>query len=449
MSLFLKIFLWFWLAMALIVGVVLLVNWSTQSEPLARQWQTFVGEAMNVNSQTAVQIYENEGVNGLETYLERLNRRQRINAVAMFNDKGERVAGNLDLAGTGNLFQRALNSGEVEFLRETEKTYGASRVELADGSHLVYVIEVKRFQAPPFLTTRLMLQILAVVLTAGLVCYALASYLSSPIQKLRRATRRLADGDLAVRVTPEISNRADDLAFLAHDFDDMAARIETLIESEKRLTRDISHELRSPLARLKVALELVRSKAPAEAEPLLERIDSESDRLNELIGQILTLSKLETGSGEFQRGEVNLRKTVESIAEDAQFEAAARNRAVKVVSADDVKVPGSEQLIRRAVENVLRNAVNYTAEDSQVSVSLRRDNGDAVVEIEDRGPGVPEEDLQKLFKPFFRIGEARDRKSGGTGLGLAIAERAVANHKGKIFAENTGAGLKVTIRLPA
>ncbi len=449
MSLFLKIFLWFWLAMALIVGAVLLVNWSTQSEPLARQWQTFVGEAMNVNSQTAIQIYENEGSKGLEIYLERLNSRQRINAVAMFDEQKKRVAGNLDLVGTGDLFERALKSDEPEFLRETDKVFSAMRVELSNGNKLLYVIEVKRFQAPPFLTNRLLLQILAVVLTAGLVCYALASYLSSPIRKLRIATRQLSGGDLSVRVSPKIRNRRDDLSLLASDFDEMAERIESLINSEKRLTRDISHELRSPLARMKVALELVRSKTSEEATPLLNRIDSESDRLNEQISQILTLSKLETGSGEFERGEINLKRLIESLSADAEFEAAAKGRSVNIQGLDEVKIEGNEQLIRRAVDNVLRNAVNYTAEGTDVIVSLKREGTDASIRIEDHGPGVPEDDLEKLFKPFYRIEEARDRKSGGTGLGLAIAERAVSNHKGSIFAENTGTGLRVTIALPA
>lgn len=440
--------LWFWLAMALIVGAVLIVNSSTQSEPLARQWQTFVGEAMNVNSQTAIQIYENEGTEGLETYLARLNSRQRINAVALFDKNKQRIGGSLDLAETGDLFERALDGDEPEFLRLTDKTFGASQVRLSNGSTLMYVIELKRFQAPPFFTTRLLLQILAVVLTAGLVCYALALYLSSPIGKLRTATRRLAAGDLSVRVASEIRNRKDDLAFLANDFDDMAERLENLIESEKRLSRDISHELRSPLARMKVALELLRSRSNGDSGPLLDRIDGESDRLNELISQILTLSKLETGSGDFTETEINLAKMVESLVADADFEAKAKGRSVVADTLEEARIIGNEPLVLRAIENVLRNAVHYTADGTSVNVSVRRDGGNAVVNISDHGPGVPEDEIEKLFKPFYRIGEARDRRSGGTGLGLAIAERAVRNHNGSISARNTGDGLSVSISFP-
>jgi len=440
--------LWFWLAMALIVGVVTAVNWSTQSEPLARQWQTFVGEAMNVNSQTAIQIYENEGVKGLETYFTRLNGRQRINAVALFNSNKELIAGRFDLKSSGDLFERTLAADEPEFLRLPDRTFAASKVQLSDGSTLLYMLELKRFQPPPFFTTRLLFQVLAVVLTAGLVCYALASYISSPIRKLRIATRQLADGDLAVRVGASMRNRRDDLGLLASDFDEMAERLESLIESEKRLSRDISHELRSPLARMKVALELLRAKSNGDLESLLQRIDTESDRLNDLISQILTLSKLETGSGEFTRSEINLSRMVEGVIADAEFEAQAKGRSVKALEMIDAQIVGSEPLVRRALENVLRNAVHYTAEGTAVEVSLTKNGRDAVITISDHGPGVPEGELEALFRPFYRIGEARDRRSGGTGLGLAIAERAVGNHHGRISARNTGDGLAVEIRLP-
>lgn len=448
MSLFLKIFLWFWLAIALVLGAVLLVNWSTQSEPLARQWQTFVGESMNINSQTAIQIYENEGIEGLETYLARLSSRQRINSIGLFDSSKRRIAGNLDLTETGDLLDRAYGASEAEFLRMPEKTYGASKAQLSDGTTLLYVIELKRFQAPPFFTNRLLLQILAVFLTAGLVCYALASYLSSPIRKLRTATRQLADGDLSVRVASKIRNRRDDLALLARDFDNMAERIEILIESEKRLSRDISHELRSPLARMKVALELLKSRTNGDGQSLISRIDNESDRLNDLISQILTLSKLETGSDEFTRSEFNLARMMETLVADADFEARARGRAVRTTETADARIVANEQLVRHAIDNVLRNAVHYTEEGTNVDVSLTTAGGDAVVTIKDHGPGVPEEELENLFRPFYRIGEARDRRSGGTGLGLAIAERAVRSHDGGISAVNTGDGLAVTLRFP-
>ena len=283
------------------------------------------------------------------------------------------------------------------------------------------------------------------ILTAGLVCYALALYLTAPISKLRLAARRFAGGDLHTRLD---IRRRDELGELAREFDQMAERIETLLTSEKRLTQDISHELRSPLARLNVALELARKRANLETESLIERIATESDRLNEMISRLLVLSKLETGSENFEKHEINLTKVFEQTVADADFEARGGNKSVRVTQKDSVKVFGNETLLRSAIENVLRNAVRYTKDETAVDVKLSKNGKTAVVSIKDYGAGVPEEELEKLFRPFYRVNAARDRKTGGIGLGLAIAERAVHAHRGSIKARNTENGLAVEITLP-
>lgn len=447
MSLFLKIFLWFWLAMALTVGAVILVNRSTSSEPLARQWQTFVGEAITSNAETGVQIYKNEGPKGLQEYLSRLEQRRRVNRIAFYDGKGNLLAGR-EIAGTGELLKRAYSTGKAEFEREEKVTLAAIKAKADDGSEFVYVVEINRFRPPTFFTPRLLFQILAVVLVGGLVCYALARYLTIPITKLRGAAQLLAEGNFETRVSDKIGNRRDEVALLAKDFDEMAGRIEILINSEKRLTQDISHELRSPLARINVALELARSKSNPETLPMLDRLESESKRLNNLISELLTISKLETGSVAFEMFEINLTKLVTEIVSDAHFEATALSRGVELTGADRVSVKGNEPLLRRAIENVLRNATRYTPEGTNVNVSLKSDLHVATLEIRDFGSGVPEEELDKLFRPFYRLSESRDRKSGGVGLGLAIAERAVNSHDGSIAAVNTGKGLSVTITLP-
>ncbi len=323
------------------------------------------------------------------------------------------------------------------------------QIQLSDGSKVVFVTLWKRptVQTYPDLRTRI-LQILGIILTAGLGCYALARYLSSPIGKLRRATQKLADGDLTTRVAPEIGKRHDEVARLAQDFDEMAERIESLVTSEKRLTQDISHELRSPLARMNVALELARTKANAETKPLLERLETESQCLNEMISRLLVLSKLETGSENFEKREVNLTKLFGQIVADADFEAQANGKSVKILQKDAVKVFGNENLLRSAIENVLRNAVKYSKDEPEVEVSLKKEDRNAVVIVRDYGSGVPEEELEKLFRPFYRVHTARDRKTGGIGLGLAIAERAVNAHNGTIAAKNTKNGLQVQINLP-
>ena len=451
MSLFLKIFLWFWLAIALIVAAITVVNLSTQSEPLTRQWQTFIGEAVTMNSQTALQIYENEGRKGLEIYLNRVGNNERVNAVGLFDQGGNQIAGTEISVEGKELLQTAFKSEDVEFTRLTEQTLAAKKLPDSKGNFYVFVIQFKR--PPPLsLITELKnrwLQILVLILTAGLVCYGLARYLSSPIGKIRKATKKFAEGDFQTRVGAEVGNRRDELASLAQDFDEMAERIENLLISQKRLTQDISHELRSPLARLNVALEIAKQKSVNETTmPILNRIETESNRLNEMIGRLLMLSKLESGARDFNKHKVNLTKLVETVVADADFEAKAKNKSVKLTDKQDCQVFGNENLLRSAVENVLRNAVRYTKENTAVEISLKNGGGQAKISIKDYGEGVPEAEIENLFRPFYRVGEARERKTGGIGLGLAIAERAVHAHEGTIKARNTENGLLVEIKLP-
>ena len=451
MSLFLKIFLWFWLSIALVVAALTIVNWSTQSEPLVRQWQLFMGEATTSNSQTATQIYENEGQKGLEEYLNRVGSNERINALGFFDENLRQIAGSEVSSEAKELMTAALRSDTVEFKRLPDQTLAAKKAQGKNGSNYVFVRQLKR-PAPTSLLTEItnrIPQILAVILTAGLLCFGLARYISSPIDKLRKATQKLAEGDLQTRVAPEVGNRTDELASLARDFDEMAERIENLLDSQKRLSQDISHELRSPLARLNVALELAKQKSDnAATAPMLERIENESNRLNEMIGRLLILSKLESGSQDFSRQNVNLAKLIESVAADADFEAQAKDKSVKILENHECRVFGNENLLRSAVENVLRNAVRYTNKGTTVEVSLKNGKGNAEIVVRDFGEGVPEDELKNLFRPFYRVGEARERKTGGIGLGLAIAERAVHAHKGTIKAENTDNGLIVGIKLP-
>ncbi len=227
----------------------------------------------------------------------------------------------------------------------------------------------------------------------------------------------------------------------------MAERIETLINSQKRLTRDVSHELRSPLARLNVALELAKTKSNPDSHKLLDRIEREGKQLNDMISQILTLSKLESQSETIEKHDINIGKLIERVVADADFEAASRNKKVEIVQNSDANVFGNENLLKSAVENVLRNAVRYTKD--KVEVSVNGGASETVIKIRDYGSGVPADELEKLFTPFHRVAEARERKSGGVGLGLAIAEQAIQAHKGNISAENAAdGGLIVEIKLP-
>lgn len=450
MSLFLKIFLWFWLATAMVIAALTLATWTTQTEPLIRQWQANATEATIFQVGTAVQIFDAEGKKGLDEYLKRLQDSQKFLSVGLFTENGEQISGEKFSTDTENIFKKALEGETVEFERLTAHTLTAKKATLKTGETVVLIRQWERPGIPGFFSQpwTQILRILAVILTAGLVCFALAKYLTAPIGKLRRATQKFADGDLQTRVGEKVGRGRDELSRLAKDFDEMAERIELLISSEKRLTQDISHELRSPLARLNVALELARSKANSETKPFFERIEIESQRLNEMISRLLMLSKLETGSENFEKRETNLTRLFEQVAADADFEAQGRGKKVAILHKDETKVFGNENLLRSAVENVLRNAIRYTKDATTVEVSLKRENGKAIISVRDYGNGVPETEIGNLFRPFYRVQTARDRKSGGIGLGLAIAERAVNAHDGTIAAKNTENGLAVEIKLP-
>ena len=294
-----------------------------------------------------------------------------------------------------------------------------------------------------------LLQMLITFVVSGLVCYLLSWRITAPVRRLRAAVQGLATGDLATRVAVNAGVAGDELSDLGRDFNQMAGRIEKLVTAHQQLVRDVSHELRSPLARLNVALGLARKQSPPSAEPALDRIELEGERLNQLIGELLTLSKLENGAAG-ERTDVDLSELADEVARDADFEARACNRRVSFAPLPGLVLQGNREMLRRALENVMRNAVRYTAEGSAVTVTLEDAAGrQGVLRVRDFGPGVPQELLSDIFRPFFRVAQARDRQSGGTGIGLAISEKTVILHGGTISARNlSDAGLEVEIRLP-
>jgi len=283
------------------------------------------------------------------------------------------------------------------------------------------------------------------VMGVGVVlCYLLAYYLTHPVRQLQRAVERFGRGDLSARAA---SPRHDELGELARTFDRMADRIQTLLAAERRLLLDISHELRSPLARLRVAVELARSGENRDAA--LNRIDKEAERLNGLVSGLLDVTRAEGDPGSLRREPVRLDRLLEEIVADAALEAHARASDVRLAGAPQVVVQGETELLRRAVENVVRNAIRHTPEGTTVEVKLEAADCRAVVSIRAYGAGVPEEGLGRIFDAFYRVETDRDRASGGAGLGLSIARRAVELHKGAIHARNAEPGLLVEIDLPA
>lgn len=446
------------------------VNELLRREP-PRQPQRETGDpALVEQARKAVEIFESEGRTGLASYVDETERLAHLRVFLFDRDLNE-LSGRRTPFGARDLAQRILKTGAPEFAPTEFSPLVARPVQGAGGQQYAFVAELPRRRGPPLINH--VFHLLGLLLVGGAFCYWLARYLTAPVKKLRFATQELARGNLSARVGPASGHRRDELVSLGTDFDLMAEQIETLVQAQRRLLGDISHELRSPLARLNVALELARQRAGAEAGSALSRIQREAENLNEMIGQLLTLTRLETAGQEIPKTEFDLTQLVREVADDADFEARSCNRSVKLEGSESYIVVGNEQLLRRAIENVVRNAVHYTSENTAVEMTIKAgspgsrmasqigesqedsendsgNTGQRFVEIivRDHGPGVPPEALDEIFRPFYRVDEARDREAGGVGLGLAIAERGIHLHGGTVSAANApDGGLVVTIRL--
>jgi len=448
-SLFLRIFLSFWLAIALFVMLTVLAVLALR--PQRNPTWTSLATTSLADS---VAAYEQGGPHRLREYLDNLELTQRVHA-HVFDEQGNEISGR---AAPGWLEHIALGK---PLPRRDGILIPAPRVMIesrasSDGHHRYTIALVlppgpRVFFGPHgFPLTGL----LFLVLCSGLVCYFLSWYLTKPIVRLRAATRQLSAGDLTARAGAPASRRRDEISGLMRDFDAMAERMESLVKAQSRLLNDISHELRSPLARLNVALGLARKRSGSESTDMLERMELEANRLNELIGRILTLARLEDGEQRVPRTPVPLDELVLNVAEDAEFEAQARHCHVRsTIPEGDWGVRGNASLLHSAIENVVRNAIRYTREGTTVEIQLQRTGGpngaEALLAVTDFGPGVPSDSLEKLFQPFYRLDDSRGRLTGGVGLGLAITERAVRFHGGRVAAYNRAeGGLLVEIRLP-
>ena len=447
-SLFLRIFLSFWMAQALFVVLAILVTITFR--PRTSTWEALRTSVLN----DSVSAYEEGGEQGLHQYFDNLDSTQHVRAY-LFDEHGDELSRRpapewaMRVAAGG---PRIPHDGLMFPAPPVQRDSRAS----SDGKHRYTVVlglppGPRVFFGPRGLPVP---GLIIAIISSGIVCYFLSWYMTKPILRLRTVARQLAAGDLTARTGAPASMRRDEVAGLMRDFDAMAERIETLLKAQSRLLNDISHELRSPLARLNVALGLTRQRANGESSDMLDRIELEASRLNELIGRILTLARLEDGEQLVPQTPVPLDELVTSVTEDAEFEAQARHCHVRAsIPEGEWKVRGNASLLHSAVENVVRNAIRYTQEGTSVDVGLlhevRAGTHEAVLRVSDAGPGVPPDALGKLFEPFYRLDDARGRLTGGVGLGLAITERAVRFHGGKVAAHNReGKGLMVEIRLP-
>jgi signal transduction histidine kinase len=432
-SLFGKIFIAFWLTMILLGGVMVVGERSLGERELEQSelW-------LNAHAETAATLLQDHEHEPLERWLRSI-RREEGRPVLMLNEHGDPV------------LHKHLPPNLLQELKRVPMESGSHRLRFGhylvlaqvpggDDLFLATMVDPGHLHnMPPWLRG-----IIALLIT-GLVSFGLANLLSRRVRRLRHAAQALADGDLSVRVG---GSGSDEVAALGRDFDVMAERLREMLESQRQLLRDVSHELRSPLARLRIALELAE-KDNGGSSRNLQRVEKEADELERLIGNLLSLARLESGQSSLEQKPVPLAGLLEAITNDADFEAQAQQRNVQLTVEQVSTVKGDPVLLRSAIENVVRNAVRYTAEGTTVEVWLGAAGSEAVIQVRDHGSGVPEPELKRMFEPFARVGEARDRDSGGYGLGLAITGKVMAAHNGVVNAWNSEeGGLCVELCIP-
>lgn len=440
-----RIFLSFWLALGLILVITVTVAARYAAER-ARALDSFAPETLVSAASSAL---AEDGEDGLRRLLQRRGNDGGL-VVYVLDADGTDLLGRKLPGRAGRLAQRIAERRGPPPPPNFRPPHRMPRFVGPDGSLYTMLILPQRLGWFGILGLGgVPLTVLASALAvSAVVCFFLARHIAAPVRRLQGAARALADGDLAARVAEDLGRRRDEIGDLGRDFDTMAGRLQELLASRQRLLRDISHELRSPLARIRVALELARRKGSGDGDELA-RIEHEAERLDGLIGQVLQLSRLDDGGPPARLRPVDLTSLLDALADDARMEAQAAGRSVLREPAAPLEVQADATLLRSALENVLRNAIRYTAADTAVEITQARRGAMAVVSVRDHGPGVPEAELRRIFEPFHRVADARERDSGGEGIGLAITARVASLHRGTVTARNVeGGGLQVDFELP-
>jgi two-component system sensor histidine kinase CpxA len=445
--LFWRIFGLFWVAsVALILAIAWTTSYNFENEKLPGLDLTRMDFVLNDELRSAAHALRDGGMDGMRQRLRDMQELRHVIVYVLDAEQRDVLGREVPPEVREAIANPVADSEGLHYQRMRLR-----RLTAPDGAQYV---AVARFRGPALL--RLLYRrpntfwthvAVAMVISAGF-SLLLAAYITAPLAQIRRSARRVARGDLSARVGDLPFGRSAEILALAREFDQMAARLKDLVEGQQRLIRDVSHEMRSPLSRLRVALELARAQAPAELAAQLDRIEREALRLEEMIGQAIQLSRMETTTPT-RVEDVALHELVADIAADAAFEAQARPCALHVAQSMPLTVRAEADLLTSAIENVVRNAVTYTAAGSTVLLRLDRIDGQARLRVRDCGPGVAPGDCVRIFEPYFRADAARARRSGGSGLGLAIAKRAIERQGGRIHAANAeGGGLEVEILLP-
>ena len=450
--LFVKIFSWFWVTALVIIAIIFVGRRVMDLRPIDPS--TMYASVAPMLAAEATRAYESGGPAGFARFannlagghesqlflLDESNKDVLSRAISRDTLRLAREAGKDQLVATqSSLYERV---AAYKFVAASGRPY---TLVLYEHSPVLNLTGVLLSEGVPFL--------LGLLFVVTILCFWLAYHIAAPIHAIQSAARKVAEGDLSARVPHAVSRRRDELAALAMDFDSMVERIETLIRTQKNLLNSVSHELRSPLARLNVCLAMIRKHMPEETVETCERMERDVARIDTLMGQLLTLSRLEAGLSSGERENVNFTLLVQEIAADGNFEAQSLGKAVSLEASSQIVLERADSLaLRSACENIVRNAIHFTPPGTEVKVALGIDNPaspQVLLTVRDEGPGVPRNALQNIFSPFFRI-NGPGRQSQGNGLGLAIALEAVRLLHGTIVASNLDpTGLEISVRLPA
>ena len=449
-SLYWKIFISFWLATILII---LTTAWVTSE--IARQSSIPARERefMDSYANAAIVTFEAGRHHALLRWLSQAGLKQRMNLFLLTSR--DEIIGHQTIPPLvreistlflqNQLDQGLFRMGNALVSHEILSTSGTNYRLVAVGARPSSYLG----QHIPWagLTARL----LVAISISGLICYLLSLYLTQPLRSLRLAAKSIGTGQLNTRVGHFTGHHNDEIAKLSSEFDRMAEQVETLVHTKQRLLQDISHELRSPLTRLQIAIELGRQKCPHGATQEFNRMEEECLRLNALIGEALEFARLDKSPNTLTKTDEDLAALVMDAINNANYECGPQNPRVIIGRIDPCSLAIDGRLIYRAIENVLRNALRYSPKEQIITVSLKKKTTSpfVIIDIADNGPGVPDDQLIQIFSPFYRVDTAREKKTGGYGLGLAIAKQAMLLHGGDIKATNRGqGGLLVRLTLP-
>ena len=401
-SLFLQIFLWFWLTV-FATGIALVVTFFLGPRSVPSQWHASLTDMARSSAMLAVAELERGGAPAASTYLEKLNHDAHLRA-CLFDMVGDQVAGQ-----DCETFKDMIPDITAGKIPDFSVKYGIVRVALVlPGSNAREYVFATELPAGPRAALGIDFATIALrwgvaLLVSGFVCYLLTRYITNPILRLQRASQQLAAGNLGTRAAAEAEHRRDELGNLVRDFNIMADHIEELISRQRQLIYDLSHELRSPLARLNVALDLGRKRKGD--DPAFDHMEQDLERLNEMIERMLMLAKLDTSAAPMKMQRVNLTEVVKGIVRDAEFESHQHHGIVKLTTDGECSIQGNEELLRSAIENVIRNAIRYTAAQTSVEIELQHgkieDAASVSLIIRDYGPGVPEQ-VRHVVSPASR-----------------------------------------------